>query len=88
MTALLTEDEAAAMLHMSARLLRDKRRHGLIRYVALSARKIAYRPEDCREYIDAQARIAQPSSTSHNHRPRKSSSRPGNVVPFSKRKAG
>jgi len=87
MGALLTEPEAAEMLHMSARLLREKRRMGLIRYVALSARKVAYRPEDCREYIDSQTRIAVPLATSHNGKPAKQS-RPGNVVPFSKRKAG
>lgn len=87
MSSLLTEKEAAAMLHMSERLLREKRRHGEIRYVALSARKIAYRQEDCAEYIEARARIDVPVTTSHTMSSGRTKGRRPVVVPFSQRKA-
>lgn len=45
MTALLTEREVAAMLHVSPRTLRDLRSKGMIRYVRLSPRKIALTPD-------------------------------------------
>ena len=52
MSALLTEQEAAAMLHVSPRTLRDLRSKGMIRYIRLSPRKIAFTPDDIAEYID------------------------------------
>lgn len=42
---LLTEREAAAVLHVSARTLRDLRSRGMIRYVRPSPRKVFYRAD-------------------------------------------
>ncbi|WP_186729151.1 helix-turn-helix domain-containing protein [Sphingomonas panacisoli] len=60
MTALLKPDEAAARLMVSARTLRDLKRRGLIRYIALTDRLIAYRAEDCDEYLEARLRQDEP----------------------------
>lgn len=81
---LLTEAEAAARLRMGERTLRELRRSGQIRYVALTARKIAYRPEDCAEYLSARLRVNDPCET--RARPKRNGARKsGNIVPFSKR---
>lgn len=80
----LTEAEAAQQLGLSPRTLADLRRSGKIRFVALSARKIAYRPEDVLAYRDDQARLAVPVVPA---RPRIAKLvRTGNVVPFSQRR--
>lgn len=86
---LLTEEEAAKALHMSTRTLRDIRRHGQIRYVALSARKIAYRPEDCDEYVASCVRVEQATPAAD----RPGSAKPVRrgqdsvvIVPFTQRK--
>lgn len=86
-TALLTEEEAAKRLLLSARTLRDLRRTGLIRYVRLSARKIGYRPEDCDDYVASRVCVEQPMPLSPPATRRKSAKRAafGNVVPFSQR---
>lgn len=78
---LLTEAEAAARLRLSPRTLRSIRRQGQIRYIALSARKIAYRAEDCEEYIAKQVRISELPSTAP--RPSKRPRRSGKIIPFS-----
>lgn len=89
---LLTEEQAAERLLISPRSLHALRKAGQIRYVQLTARKIAYRPEDCDEYVAARVRIALPRSESSSG-PRRTKGRTGLsagvVVPFSQRaKAG
>lgn len=80
----LTEPEAAAHLGLSARTLADLRRAGKIRFVALSARKIAYRPDDLLAYRDAQVRLAAPANpVAKPTRPRRAG---GVIVPFTQRK--
>lgn len=91
MSTLLTEAEAAALLRMSVRTLRDIRRRREIHYVALSARKIVYRPEDIEEYVAARRRLAPESAkASANSRPGRGKPAPANgkVVPFSQRTKG
>ena len=89
MSELLTEQQAADRLHMGERTLRDLRRRGLIRYVALTARKIAYRPEDCDEYVASRLRLSQPVPDPLPRQRRKKTGSPaaqGVIVPFSQRK--
>lgn len=98
-TRLLTEAEAAQFLRMGTRTLRELRRQRLIRYVALTDRKIAYRLEDCEEYIASRLRLdsglvraepAGPGASGNGKRGRARAGAPvrhGNVVPFSQRKA-
>lgn len=62
MTALLTHDEAAARLRVCPKTLRSIRQRGLIRYVAVTPRKILYRAEDCDAYLES-------CLTSEVHRP-------------------
>ena len=83
---LLTEPEAAEWLRMGERTLRKLRRSGAIRYVALTARKIAYRAEDCEEYVQAQIKRAEPCEPSKPPPKGKlNTGRRGNVVvPFSR----
>jgi len=82
MAELLTPSEAAGRLRMGEKTLRALRKQGRIRYIALSARKIAYRPEDCDEYVQAQLKRDEPCDT--KPQPKRQSARPGTVVPFSK----
>ena len=84
MTALLlSEPEAAARLHISPRLLRDLRKHGEIRYVALSARRIAYREEDCAEYIANRVRKAEPCPEAKPKPSVQKRAGSSNIIPFS-----
>jgi hypothetical protein len=82
---LLSEEEAARLLLMTPRTLRKLRQEGLIRYVALTGRKIGYRPEDCRAYIESRSRQEQQRPS----RPRPGRSvgnrLSGNIIPFSAR---
>ena len=99
MTQLLTEAEAADYLRIGTRTLRELRRQRKIRYVALTDRKIAYRLEDCEEYIASRLRLdsvpvradpAGPGACGKGQRGRARAGAPvrhGNVVPFSQRKA-
>lgn len=88
MTILLTEEQAAARLLVSPRTLRDIRQRGEIHYVALTARKIGYRPEDCDEYVSARVRVQEIRKIDSPPGKRKPSpsSMSGNVVRFSQRK--
>lgn len=70
--ALLTEAEAAVILHMSPRTLRSLRSGGKIRYVRPSPRKVFYRADDIDEYLERQSLTDQPKCRSIN--PRKVSS--------------
>lgn len=91
---LLTEAEAAEFLRIGTRTLRELRRARKIHYVALTARKIAYRLEDCEEYIascvrlDSGARASDRSGKVEGTRGRKRQAAPrqGNIIPFSQRK--
>lgn len=60
MPDLLSHDQAAARLHVCAKTLRRIRQKGLIRYVAVTERKIFYRPEDCDAYLASCERVAVP----------------------------
>jgi excisionase family DNA binding protein len=82
MTALLAPQEAAKRLHISERTLRDLKRRGQIRYVAVSARRIAYREDDLAEYIDSRVQLADIAETSPVPK-RRISKRPDAIVPFS-----
>ncbi len=86
MTALLTEAEAAERLHISARTLRDIRRQGGIHYVAISRRKILYRPEDCDEYIAKCIRRDDAPFTQGKAARRSGAGGSATVIAFSKRK--
>lgn len=85
--ALLTPEDAARRMHVSTKTLRALRQRGLIRYVALTERKILYRPEDCDAFIESRVRTEDPV---HHPRPRprpKTSARKaGNVVSFTARR--
>lgn len=82
---LLTEEEAADRLLVSTRTLRKLRQEGEIRYVALAGRKIAYRPEDCRQYIESRVRVEQPAPVTRGRQRAVGNRRHGNIVPFSAR---
>jgi hypothetical protein len=53
---LITEAEAAALIRVSPRTLRDLRSRGMIRYIRPSPRKVFYTAEDCAEYLAKQTR--------------------------------
>ncbi|MEV5032130.1 helix-turn-helix domain-containing protein [Sphingobium sp. LMC3-1-1.1] len=76
---LLTPAEAAERLHISDKTLRRLRQQGHIRYVAITDRKIRYRPEDCDAYVANRIREDhQCPSTSRKTRP--STSTTSNIV--------
>lgn len=56
MTNLLTPQEAARQLLISERTLRNLKRTGAISYVAVGARRIAYREEDLAAFIESRVR--------------------------------
>ena len=81
---LLTPEQAARRLHVSERTLRDLKKRGLIRYVAVTERIIRYRVEDCEEYLSARVRQDEPCQKPlPSPRPTIGKHRPGVVVPFS-----
>lgn len=55
MPDLLTEAEAASLLHVSERTLRTIRAQGKIRYIRPSPRKVAYDRADLAAYLAEQA---------------------------------
>jgi len=85
---LLKEHEAAAVLGIGGRTLRDLRRRGLIRYVAVTDRKIMYRTEDCAEYIESRLRQDEPCQRPPKPQPKLSRRRGGNVIPFTQQIGG
>lgn len=86
MSALLTPQEAAERLHISERTLRDLKRVGAIRYVALSARRIAYRADDVSDYINTRVRCdEQPEPRASKRRVSARAATAHNIVPFSQR---
>jgi hypothetical protein len=82
---LLTEEQAAEWLLLTPRTLRKLRQAGQIRYVAVTDRKIAYRPEDCAAYVESRSRQEQQQQP--KARPGRSAGnrRSGNIIPFSVR---
>ena len=86
---LLTEEQAAEILHLAPRTLRDLRSKGKIRYIRQSPRKIAYTPEDCADYIDAHRTQDEPPCPSTNQRKAASGTTifSGNVVGITARRA-
>lgn len=60
MATLLTPKEAAERLLISERTLRDLKRTGAISYVAIGARRIAYREEDIVKFIESRVRQESP----------------------------
>ncbi|WP_414714398.1 helix-turn-helix domain-containing protein [Sphingobium sp.] len=76
---LLTPEEAAERLHMCAKTLRRLRNEGLIRYVALTERKIRFRPEDCDAFLESRIRESTPCPST-SRQTRRSSSTTSNIV--------
>ena len=86
---LLTEEQAAERLLMHPRTLRKLRQAGRIRYVQTTARKIAYRPEDCAAFVEEQTRQETPiefirANAKGRTRPRRQQG--GNVLSFTARR--
>jgi hypothetical protein len=80
---LLTEAEAARRLRVCTKTLRGFRKNGLIRYVALTGRKILYRPEDCDAFVDAKSKTDDPiEHPQPRPRARPARGKAGNVVSF------
>ena len=84
MSGLLSHEEAAARLRVCSKTLRAIRQRGLIRYVAVTPRKIFYRPEDCDAYLEScvTADVYRPT----NRRNGPKLSRSANVVSFMARR--
>ncbi len=84
---LLTPEEAARRIRVSTKTLRQLRRDGLIRYVAVTQRKILYRPEDCAAFVEARLRTDDPQQPP-KPRPRRRTGlkKAGNVVSFTARR--
>ncbi|WP_294243183.1 helix-turn-helix domain-containing protein [uncultured Sphingomonas sp.] len=88
MTELLTPDQAAHRLSVCTKTLRRLRQDGHIRYVAITDRKIRYRPEDCDDYVASRARKApECPSTSRKTRRISTSTSSSKVVDFTARQA-
>lgn len=76
--SLLTEEQAAAELHISPRTLRELRAKGKIRYVRPSPRKVFYRADDVAEYLETQTLRDEPACPSTNPRKARSSTSTSN----------
>jgi excisionase family DNA binding protein len=84
--ALLTPDEAAERMHVCTKILRRLRDQGLIRYVAVTDRKIRYRPEDVDAYLESRVRMAeQPPQPNTGPARRKGRANGHNIVSFTAR---
>jgi hypothetical protein len=86
LSALLTHDEAAARIRVCAKTLRRIRQKGLIRYVAVTERKIFYRPEDCDAYLASCERVAVPIEPTKRRGPSRRLRNEQNVVSFTARR--
>jgi hypothetical protein len=82
---LLTEEQAAKRLLMHPRTLRKLRQAGAIRYVALTGRRVAYRPEDCVAYVESRGRQEQAPPPRTRKSRAAGNRRVGNIIPFSAR---
>jgi hypothetical protein len=87
-TDLLTHDQAAQRIGVCAKTLRQIRKQGLIRYVAVTQRLIKYRPEDCDAFVESRVKLDVPAEPTHQHRPRRGKrlSAGPNVVSFTARR--
>lgn len=81
---LFTHDQAATYLHICPKTLRSLRQRGLIRYVAITARKILYRPEDCDAYLESCATVGEYRPTNRRKPPKLRAE--GNVLSFTARR--
>jgi excisionase family DNA binding protein len=84
-TALLTHDQAAARIGVCAKTLRQLRKQGMIRYVAVTGRKIFYRPEDCDAFLESRVTVDVPAEPTHRRRGKRLRNG-GNVVSFMDRR--
>lgn len=69
---LLTPAEAAQRLGICTKTLRQIRARGLIRYVAVTPRRIFYRADDCDAFIEARTRTDVPVHLRSNRSARRS----------------
>jgi excisionase family DNA binding protein len=83
-TSLLTHDQAAVRIGVCAKTLRQLRKQGLIRYVAVTGRKILYRPEDCDAFLESRVTVDVPSKPTHRRGRRLRSEQ--NVISFTARR--
>ncbi|WP_430459106.1 helix-turn-helix domain-containing protein [Sphingomonas parapaucimobilis] len=85
---LLSPQEAAKRLSVCTKTLRRLRQGGHIRYVAITDRKIRYRPEDCDDFVASRARKApECPSTSRKTRRISTLTSSSKVVDFTARQA-
>jgi excisionase family DNA binding protein len=77
---LLTPEQAAERLRVSTKTLRQLRQRGLIRYVAVTQRKLLYRPEDCDAFVQSRLTVEEAPMLTRNRPTRRAKS--GNVVSF------
>lgn len=82
--ALLTEPEAAEHLRVSSRTLRRLRQAGAIRYVAVTSRSVAYRPEDLQAFIEQRSQTCDQRAPTRRIRPVRQ--RQGEVIGFMARR--
>jgi hypothetical protein len=82
---LLTHDQAAAHIHVCPKTLRSLRQRGLIPYVAITARKKLYRPEDLDAFLASQVRVEVYQPTARRRGSKRLSER-ANVVSFTARR--
>lgn len=87
MKDLLNPREAAEKLHISERTLRDLKKRGAIRYVALTERRIMYRPDDLADYINGRVRCDEQELGRDSKKRRASVSgvTQRKIIPFSER---
>lgn len=85
---LLTEPEAAERLRMSARVLRQARQEGLLRFI-LRGRSVRYTIADLESFIDQLRQVQTPCFTPNPSKPRLHASKAGKgvIIPFSERRA-
>jgi predicted site-specific integrase-resolvase len=83
-TALLTHEQAAERIGVCAKTLRQFRKQGLIRYVAVTHRKIFYRPEDCDAFLESRITLDVPKLPTERRRRQLRQSQ--NVISFSARR--
>lgn len=81
----LTPAEAAARLRICTKTLGKLRRDGLIRFVAVTKRKILYRRQDCDAFATERATTCDPPVT-FNRSPSPRRRNNGNVVSFTERR--
>lgn len=77
---LLTEAEAAAVLHTCTKTLRRARQQGKLHFVKIG-KAICYTEQDLADFVDRQRQCAAPQGSRRGPAPKPK--RPGVVVPFS-----